>query len=52
MPETSIAQESFRSRAGVAFTMKQYVQTSLEVGREVANTLIDLITYGLPSGRE
>jgi len=30
----------------VAFTMKQYVQTNLEVGRQVANTLAELIIGG------
>lgn len=33
--------------ADVAFTMKQYAQTDLEAGREVANTLADLILGGL-----
>jgi hypothetical protein len=30
----------------VAFTMKQYVQTDLEAGRQVANTLAELIIGG------
>jgi integrase len=32
--------------ADVAFTMKQYVQTDLEAGRQVANTLAELILGG------
>ena len=32
--------------ADVAFTMKQYVQTDLEAGRQVANTLADPIIGG------
>jgi integrase len=32
--------------AGVAFTMKQYVQTDLEADRQVANVLAELIVGG------
>ena len=32
--------------ADVAFTMKQYVQTDLDVDRQVANTLAELIIGG------
>jgi hypothetical protein len=35
--------------SGVAFTMRQYVQTNLEVHRQVATTLAGLILGGLVS---
>ena len=36
--------------ADVAFTMKQYVQTSLDADRQVANTLADLMIGLLTTG--
>jgi hypothetical protein len=48
-PQSLTTSEASARRIGyadVAFTTKQYVQTDLEAGRQVANTLAELILGG------